>query len=416
MAEPTAPTANRVALGGEWRTWDELLSEAPVDALRSYDGRVAIVAGDAREAWPALAAVVATEADAAILGADRLTPDLLDHLDASGIRVWADGAWRNDPQTPERAQHGRITVVTSGTTGLPKLVPHTLASLGTVRGVSGPVRTWLCPYAAGTYAWFQCAVLWLLVDGQDVVPVDVADLDDWPRIARQWGVDAISATPTFWRRTFLVSGDDDLRTVPLRQVSLGGEPVPQSLLDRLRDVYPDARLTHIYASSEAGACIVVSDGRAGFPRDWVGSTGSTGVEIRVEDGRLLVRSPWANTASAGGWIDTGDAVRLAGDRVEIVGREEGSIVNVGGAKVSTAEVAGILLEHPKVAWCRVFAKRSPIVGELPVAEVALAFGARASEDELLAWCRDRLPEVALPRKITFRDDIPSTPALKSAAP
>ncbi|MDQ3952277.1 MAG: fatty acid--CoA ligase family protein [Actinomycetota bacterium] len=413
MAE-APPTRNRVALAGAWRTWDDVLAEAPVEPLRSYDRRIAVVAANAREAWLALAAVVATGADAAILGADRLTPDLTEHLDASDIRVWADGSWQNDPATPRPAERGRITVVTSGTTGLPKLVPHTLDSLGTVRGVTGPPRTWLCPYAAGTYAWFQCAVLWLLVDGQDVVPVETEELDEWPHIAREWGVNAISATPTFWRRTLLSAGEDELRAVPLSQVSLGGEPVPQSLLDRLRALYPQARLTHIYASSEAGACIVVSDGRAGFPREWVGSTGSTGVEIRVEEGRLLVRSPWANTASESGWIDTGDAVRIAGDRVEIVGREEGSIVNVGGAKVSTAEVTGILLEHPKVAWCRVFAKRSPIVGELPVAEVALVFGEIAGEDELLAWCRERLPEVALPRRITFRDEIPSTSALKSS--
>lgn len=416
MADAAAPTRNRVALAGAWRTWDDLLVEAPVEALRSYEGRIAVVAADAGEAWRALVAVVATGADAAIFGTDRLTPDLAAHLDASGIRVWANGSWQTHTAERAPAQRGRITVVTSGTTGVPKLVPHTLESLGTVRGVSGPPRTWLCPYAAGTYAWFQCAVLWLLVDGQDVVPVDTPELDDWPRIARRWGVNAISATPTFWRRTLLAAGEDELRAVPLSQVSLGGEPVPQSLLDRLRALYPEARLTHIYASSEAGACIVVSDGRAGFPREWVGSTGSTGVEIRVEDGRLHVRSPWANTASEPGWIDTGDTVRFAGDRVEIVGREEGSIVNVGGAKVSTAEVAGVLLEHPKVAWCRVFGKRSPIVGELPVAEVALTFGGSADEDELLAWCRDRLPEVALPRRITFRDEIPSTPALKSSAP
>ncbi|MFN2588983.1 MAG: class I adenylate-forming enzyme family protein [Actinomycetota bacterium] len=416
MAESAAPTVNRVALAGAWRTWDDLLAEAPVEPLSAYGGRVAVVAADVRGAWLALAAVIATDTDAAILSPDRLTRDLVEHLDGAGIRVWGSDGWQTAPARPATAERGRITVVTSGTTGVPKLVPHTLDSLGTVRGISGPPRTWLCPYAAGTYAWYQCAALWLFVKGQDVVPVDPAAADGWPGIARRWGVNAISATPTFWRRTFLTAGEDELREVPLTQVSLGGEPVPQSLLDRLRRLYPEARLTHIYASSEAGACIVVSDGRAGFPLSWVGSTGSNGVEIRVEDGRLLVRSPWANTASRNSWIETGDAVRVAGDRVEIVGRDTGSIVNVGGAKVSTAEVAAVLLEHPKVAWCRVFPKRSPIVGELPVAEVALAFGASADEDELLTWCRDRLPEVALPRKITFEDEIPATSALKSGTP
>ncbi|MDQ4125867.1 MAG: acyl--CoA ligase [Actinomycetota bacterium] len=408
-------THNRVVLDGRRRTWEDLLAEAPVEDLASYEGRCALVVDGTREAWLALVAIVATGAFAAIVGADRVTDDLREHLAAAGIRLWSGGSWEPAPSTPAPSERGRITVVTSGTTGVPKLIPHTLDSLGTVRGVTGPPRTWLSPYAAGTYAWYQCAVLWLFVDGQDVVPVGSSELDEWPAIAGEWGVNAISATPTFWRRTFLVAREDELRAVPLTQVSLGGEPVPQSLLDRLRALYPEARLTHIYASSEAGACIVVSDGRAGFPRSWVGGTGSNGVEIRVEDGQLLVRSPWANTASADGWIATGDSVRFAGDRVEITGRDEGSIVNVGGAKVSTAEVTAVLLEHPKVAWARAFGKRSPIVGELPVAEVALAHGAEADEDELLAWCRDRLPEVALPRRVTFVEEVPATAALKSAA-
>ncbi|MEK8106867.1 hypothetical protein NKG94_20210 [Micromonospora sp. M12] len=81
-------------------------------------------------------------------------------------------------------------------------------------------------------------------------------------------VDAASGTPTFWRRT-LYRDADALARVPLRQITLGGEPVDQAILDQLREVFPSARISWIYASSEVGASIVVHDGRAGFPVDWL---------------------------------------------------------------------------------------------------------------------------------------------------
>jgi acyl-CoA synthetase (AMP-forming)/AMP-acid ligase II len=236
--------------------------------------------------------------------------------------------------------------------------------------------------------------------------------EGWIDTALRFGVDAISATPTFWRRSFLTIDDSRLAGLRLAQISLGGEPVAQDLLDRLRATYPSARLTHIYASSEAGACIVVSDGRAGFPKEWLGGPRPNGVEIRAEDGRLFVRSPWASLDSSEGWIDTGDRVRVLEDRVEIVGRSEGLVINVGGAKVAAAEVAEVILGHPDVAWCAVKPKKAPIVGQLPVAEVGLVAGSDLKEEELIVWCEQRLPDVAVPRVVTFTNQVPTSATLK----
>ncbi len=97
------------------------------------------------------------------------------------------------------AEPGRLWLLTSGSTGRPKRVGHTLESLTTVRGQQ-PARTWLCPYAPGTYAWWQVVTLSLTQPGQHLVVVEPDQLDDWPALAAEHGVDAASGTPTFWRR------------------------------------------------------------------------------------------------------------------------------------------------------------------------------------------------------------------------
>jgi acyl-CoA synthetase (AMP-forming)/AMP-acid ligase II len=84
-------------------------------------------------------------------------------------------------------------------------------------------------------------------------------------VAAEHGVTAASGTPTFWRQA-IYRDADALGAVPLEQITLGGEPVDQAILDQLREIFPKARISWIYASSEVGASIVVHDGKAGFPR------------------------------------------------------------------------------------------------------------------------------------------------------
>ena len=74
----------------------------------------------------------------------------------------------------------------------------------------------------------------------------------------------VTEVPGLSRITVVV----DVEGLPLEQVTLGGEPVDQAILDRLREVYPDARISWIYASSEAGAAIAVISVATSFLIGW----------------------------------------------------------------------------------------------------------------------------------------------------
>ena len=75
-----------------------------------------------------------------------------------------------------------------------------------------------------------------------------------------------------------------------RYVRLSGEIADQAVLDSLRHTFPQASIGHAYASTEAGVAFEVSDGLAGFPASYVGEV-RDGVELKVADGSLRIRSP-----------------------------------------------------------------------------------------------------------------------------
>ncbi len=276
-------------------------------------GPTAALVASPTEAVGWVAAHVRTGTELLLAPAARVPAPLAEELHEAGLRVVRAGTPGADP-APRAPEPDRLWLLTSGSTGRPKRVAHTRASLTTVAAPPAPQR-WLCPYPPGSYAWWQLVTLSLAHPGQDLVLLDATDphvADTWPTTAAAQGVTAVSGTPTFWRRALL--GDPaGLSRLDLRQVTLGGEPVDQAVLDRLAELFPRARVSWIYASSELGAAIVVHDGRAGFPRAWLGADDHR-VGLAVEGDELLVRSPhrasgrgptrWCAPATGSRWSAT----------------------------------------------------------------------------------------------------------------
>ncbi|MFC0509139.1 AMP-binding protein [Micromonospora costi] len=407
-----AGTGNRIVVGGVALTWQDL----PDPALSAPS---AVLAHGARDALAA-ARHHATHGTELLISTDsRVDAGLRAELRDAGFTLTdlADGQTRSlAPTRPRAAEPGRLWLLTSGSTGRPKRVGHTLGSLTTVRG-DQPARTWLCPYAPGTYAWWQVVTLSLTQPGQHLVVVEPDQLDDWPALAAAHGVDAASGTPTFWRRSIYADAAA-LARVPLRQITLGGEPVDQAILDQLRELFPAARISWIYASSEVGASIVVHDGRAGFPVEWLDRPAPGRPTLSVRDDELVITSPY-HGVGLDGPVRTGDRVQVVDDRVLITGRLDSDEINVGGSKVSAGLVRDVLTAHPGVAWARVTGRRAPVLGRMVVAEVvphptsAGDGGDPPDEAALVRWCADRLPEHAVPRRIRVLPEIPVKETLKS---
>ncbi|CAO3432824.1 AMP-binding protein [Azospirillum doebereinerae] len=295
-----------------------------------------------------------------------------------------------------------VMLESSGTTGIPKRINHDFNRLkDRLKGLSDVDARWLLTYEPAAFAGLQ-VILTAAAAGSLLVSAPGGGIVELVRAARQHAVTHVSGTPSFWRGFLMAAGD---ALPPLRSVTLGGEAADQPLLDRLCQVFPKARLRHIYASTEAGALFAVADGRAGFPADWL-FEGRDGAALRVRGGVLEVRSPRAMLGNDGDWLNTGDLVEVVGDRVLFAGRLDG-LVNVGGVKVSPEAVEQRLLAVPGVADAAVAPAANPITGFLLTATVVPVPGTdeTALRAALRAATADLVP-AARPRAVTLADRIP----------
>jgi acyl-coenzyme A synthetase/AMP-(fatty) acid ligase len=391
-----------------------------IKAAKGAQTPVAVVVKSTAQGYEALAGMAQFRFDALLTGAERLSPSVREILMRRGYSLYYyEDSRLESPSTPSPAIPGRVSLLTSGSTGVPKLIHHTWTSLYTrVTRTGHSPRRWLLPYQVGTYAWYQIVTLGLCEPSTEIVPTHGLEPLNALELAAQCKADSISSTPTFWRVAFLGGAPETLRAAPFRWITLGGESVDQAILNALRSAYPKASINHVYASTEAGACIVVKDGLAGFPVSLLDNAEPGRPSLSIHEGRLLVKSPFSASAVDGSpqeWVDTGDVVEERDGRVYFKGRADVALINVGGNKAFPADVEAVLLEHPAIQWCRVRAVRAPIVGNLPQADIVLnAQASTVSDTELVAFCRGKLPEYAVPRFWHRLDRIPLEPSLKSS--
>jgi acyl-coenzyme A synthetase/AMP-(fatty) acid ligase len=331
------------------------------------------------------------------------------------LRVGDEDVLLDGPATGRPAPAGRVHMMTSGTTGRPKVAAHTLAALlARARAGAGvPANRdgrWLLTYQPTGFAGIQVLLTATCARGLIVAPSDRTPAGFFAA-AQRWGVTQISATPTFWRSFLMVVTPG---AIALRQITLGGEAADQATLDRLKKAFPTARITHIYASTEAGVVFAVHDGLEGFPRAWLDRP-NQGVELRIVDDLLHIKTPNAMrgyvTDNAqplldDGWLKTADRCEIIGERVRVLGRQD-STINVGGSKVYPLAVETFMLGLPGVQEAKVYGVQNPITGFIVGADVVLAEGVdpAAARKAILAACREKLAGYQVPRVFNIVDAI-----------
>jgi acyl-CoA synthetase (AMP-forming)/AMP-acid ligase II len=192
-------------------------------------------------------------------------------------------------------------------------------------------------------------------------------------------------------------------------------------------LFPNAKLFELYGSTEAGWVTVLRPGEqlthlGTVGREWAGSGAirlldGEGHEVPDgEVGELHSRTPyvfdgyWKNpdkTAEAfhGEWCSVGDmARRNAEGFIELVDRKSNMIIS-GGENIYPSEVETVLAAHPGVQDVAVVGVPDDKWGEAVLAVVVRREGQAIEEQELLAWCRDRMAGYKRPRSVLFiRDD------------
>ncbi|MCU0718073.1 MAG: AMP-binding protein [Pirellula sp.] len=347
------------------------------------------------------------------------------HASASELLSFSEVAERNvgddlNFDTPIRTEW---IVPTSGTTGVPKLIPHSFASLTrTVKRdrVRGNEYCWGLLYDPFRFAGIQVLLQALVGHSSLIVPSDRSNLVLSISEFNINNINALSATPTLWRKLLLSGIGNELS---LRQVTLGGEIADAKTISSLKTVFPDARIVHIYASTDAGVGFAVADGCAGFPASYVEKQLPSGGYARISArGELLLKKSYVyenEPAQDGlddkdGWIATGDMVERQGDRFFFLGRSNGSI-NVGGNKVMPEEIEQIIREIDGVLDVCIRGRGNSITGQIVEAAVVptdVSLATSEFKKIIIAKCRSKLAIHKVPGIVKFVEKIEVTQAGK----
>ncbi len=381
----------------------------------------------------------AAKASVAGLRRDRL-PDLHTIVAAPGVEL-PDAVGLDDllaaepaPIVDREASDLAVLMFTSGTAGAPRAAMLThgnlLSNLEQVQQVPSR-RQQPDDVVFGVLPMFHIfglnVVLGLtLYTGSRVVLVERFDPASGLEAIERHGITIVTGPPTMWAAWGSLPGVDPRAFSSVRLAVSGAAKLPVETAQLIEDRF-GLHLDEGYGLTETSPVVTSA---TGTEAPW-GSIGLPlpGVQLRIVDadgddvlvgdaGEIWVHGPnvfggylddpeaTANALTDDGWLRTGDlAVVDDNGFVFIVDRAKDLII-VSGFNVFPAEVEDVLIEHPSIDACAVVGVPHPHSGEAVKAYVVLAPGRAAEEDDIVAWCTERLARYKCPSKVMFVDELP----------
>lgn len=361
----------------------------------------------------------------------RLGPEERDIVAAAtGAAAWLDAATALPvgPAAdcrPLDLDEPALILMTSGTTGRPKGIAHSLRSLLARTSLNiaaiGPaaLRESLCVLPVFFGHGLIGNVLTPLLAGGRVHLWPGPDLKALAGLAEtldRRGISFMSSVPSFWKLALRVSPRPQR---VLDRIHVGSAPLS---IEQWRDIAAWAGTDRVFnmlgmtetANWIGGGALAEAAGRDGYVgRAWGGALAvldADGRIARAGRGEVLVQSPslmlgyWErpdldDAAFVEGWFRTGDVGELTPDgQLTLVGRLK-SEINRAGIKIQAEEIDMLLERHPDVVEACAFGVPDPIAGEAVGAAVVLRDGANFDAEALKAWCRERVRPEAVPARL-----------------
>ena len=392
----------------------------------------------------ARAVIVGPAGRAALEGVDRATLPTVEFVIGAGFTP--DGGLSLDelavvsgpdevaPVVERRADDLAVLIFTSGTAGSPRAAMLThgnlyanirqLLSSGGDDQVPGDVVFGVLPmfHIFGLNVVLGAS----LFVGSSVLLIERFDPVSALESIQQWGVTIVSGPPTMWAAWAGVPGVEPTVMSSVRLAVSGAAKLPVEVAQAVEAKY-GLTLEEGYGLTEASP-VVTSPRGTDAPAGSIGIP-VPGLEVRIVDsdgadvlvgdaGEIWVRGPnvfvgyWeapeatAAVLTEDGWLRTGDVAVVDDDGFIFLVDRAKDLIIVSGFNVFPAEVEAVLAEHPAIEASAVVGVPHPYTGEAVKAYVKARPGIPVEEDDVIAFCADRLPGYKCPSKVWFVDDIP----------
>lgn len=230
----------------------------------------------------------------------------------------------------------------------------------------------------------------------------------------------------------------------LKVYTYGAAPMPPPLLRAAMEAWPETDFIQVYGLTEVSGVATHlmpeehrNAEREGHPERLLSAgTAIPGMEIRIVDaatgadlptgepGEIWLRSPQvmkgyhgnpeatAEVITEDGWFRTGDIGHLDDGGYLFVSDRLKDMIISGGENIYSPEVERVLSEHPAVLEVAVVGVPDDTWGESVKAFVAFHEGQRATEAELVEWCRERLAHYKCPKSVDVVEALPRNPTGK----
>jgi acyl-CoA synthetase (AMP-forming)/AMP-acid ligase II len=325
---------------------------------------------------------------------------------------------------------------TSGTTGNPKGVMSSHAQnvgvyalYGDTMGMNQNDRTLVL------YPFFHCAGYkagWLANSyvGGAIVPESVLNPATLGKLIERLKLTYLPGPPTLFQTMLSQPPETRGDVSSVHTAITGAANVPPALIERMRGELGINRVLVGYGLTETCGTVSLThqDDTAETIVSTVGKT-IPGMEVKVVDesgkalplgeaGEIIVRGynvmlgyfedekATREAIDSDGWLHTGDIGTLdARNYIKITDRKKDMFI-VGGFNCYPAEIEKILATHPAVMLVAVVGVPDERMGEVGKAYVVLRPGAKATEAEVIAWCRENMANFKVPRSVEFLDALP----------
>jgi long-chain acyl-CoA synthetase len=328
-----------------------------------------------------------------------------------------------------------VIFYTSGTTGSPKGVIHTHATLKAGAFQCAVGWGYDFPHTAlavtplfhiAAHGWFYP----LLIHNGTFV-VDSFKTERCFELIEQYKIQSFNGVPAM----LLMMASSEARTrfdlTSVTNVCFGASPMPPEKLSAVQALFPNAQFWHGYGQTEAHGTICVLPAELAYSKNGGVGFPVPSCEVRIVDehdvevapgthGEVVARGPQimagylnrpdATTETlAGGWLHTGDLGYMDADAcIYLVDRKKDMIIR-GGENVYSVEIENLLLTNSDLAGCAVFGLPDPVLGE----RVCAALVPRNDNHEILvaeltALCRKELASFKVPEFWKIVAELPTT--------
>lgn len=240
-------------------------------------------------------------------------------------------------------------------------------------------------------------------------------------------VTLIAYPPTVFQMILSILEKEDRDVSSLRKCTNFGAVIPQVIVDRLNVIRPGLEWRNYYGSTEGGGgtgsepwAFATKGNSIGRPHNafMVKLVDDDDNEVLVgEVGEIVLRSPavakgyWnkpeiTKNTRRGGWHHTGDLAYMDEDGYYYFVDRKKDMIKTGGENVSSQEVEGVILRHPKVQQVAIVGLPDEYWGEAVTAVIVPREKAEVSEEEIISFCKERMAGYKVPKRVIFESSVP----------